>query len=208
MAEDPSSSSVTNVPKRFPALRTYATRKEHSPHIQMTVLSGAFPCKDPKASRSNRDDPFDGRHERERGRDQSNEGRHARAASVFEQKAMSPSSSPSSHNIVWGIPERSPQRPRNHLARVASALVWAFCGLAAVAVYTNVLADDSAVRQKTELLARQHAGCGDQCHVARMEGRRSVLDYRASYEIDGVGTQQIVCRRSVLVLGEHICTAR
>jgi hypothetical protein len=112
-------------------------------------------------------------------------------------------------NIVWGINERTPQqRPRNHLARAASILVWIFCALAAVAVYTNVLADDSALRQKTELLARQHAGCGDRCHVARMEGRRSVLDYRASYEIDGVGTLQVTCRRSALVLGEHVCTTR
>ena len=139
---------------------------------------------------------------------QPSEGRHASAASVFETRAMSPSSSPSSHDIAWGIPERSPQRPRNHRARVASALVWAFCGVAAVAVYTNVLEDDSAVRQKTELLARQRAGCGDQCRVTRMEGRRSVLDYRASYDIDGVGTQQIVCRRSAIVFGEHVCTAR
>lgn len=199
---------LANVPKRLRVVPITATREEQSPYTKTTVLSRTFLCEDAKASRNDRDAPFDTQHERERGREQPSEGRHASTASVFEQKTMSPSSSPSSHDIAWGIPERSPQRPRNHGARVASALVWAFCGLAAVGVYTNVLGDDSAVRQETERLARQHAGCGEQCRVTRMEGRRSVLDYRASYDIDGVGTQQIVCRRSALILGEYLCTAR
>jgi hypothetical protein len=127
------------------------------------------------------------------------DGRHASTASVFGHEAMT------SHGIAWGAGARRWPRPKSYLGRIASVFGWTLCGVAALAIYTNVMADDSVVRVRADMLARQHAGCGDQCHVARMQGRRSVLEYRADYDIDGIGSVEVVCRRSAIVVGEHQC---
>jgi hypothetical protein len=114
-----------------------------------------------------------------------------------------------SEGIAWGgQQERRPVGPRKFFGRLGSGLVWVFCGLIAMAVYMNVIVDDGALRARTDSMARQHAGCGDQCHVTRMQGRRTVLDYRADYDIEGVGNVEVVCRRSAIVLGDHVCRAR
>jgi hypothetical protein len=125
-----------------------------------------------------------------------------RTTSVFDRGAMTPS------GIMWDLGDRRRRPANRYLARAVSVLLWMFTGLAAVAVYRNATADDSALRSRAELLARQHAGCRDQCRVARMEARRSVLEFRADYDIDGVGAVQVVCRRAALVAGEYDCSVR
>jgi hypothetical protein len=102
---------------------------------------------------------------------------------------------------------REPRRTR-FLGRALSALAWVLFCAAAVAVYTNVLADDSALRERTEALARQHAGCGHECRITQMMGSRSVVAFQADYDIEGSGTVHVVCRRAAIVAGEHECTAR
>jgi hypothetical protein len=97
---------------------------------------------------------------------------------------------------------------RSSLGRVVTAFAWAFCALAGVAIYENVVGDDSAVHAQAESVARSRAGCGADCKVVSVQTRRTVLDYRADYALDGTGTVQVVCRRQALVLGEHHCTPR
>ncbi|MDF2693487.1 MAG: hypothetical protein K0S65_1870 [Labilithrix sp.] len=127
------------------------------------------------------------------------ERRHASATGIFESITAPP-------RAPWGL--RAPRRrpPRQQLNRVVTALVWLFSGLAAVAVYMNVMADDSDLRLKTEALARERAGCSDRCRITTMQGRRSVVEYSADYSFDGHGEVHVVCRRAAIVLGEHHCT--
>ncbi len=111
-------------------------------------------------------------------------------------------------NVQWSMPGEPWRQPKPLFSRMVSALSWVVCGLAALAVYTNVMADDSALQERTNALARRHAGCDDRCRVTRMSGQRSVLEYRTEIEIDGVGTIHIVCRRRAIVAGEHDCSVR
>jgi hypothetical protein len=99
-------------------------------------------------------------------------------------------------------------RPTRFLGGAISALAWVLFCSAGLAVYTNVIADDSALRERTESLARQHAGCGQECRITRMVGSRSVVAFQTDYDIEGIGTVHVVCRRAAIVAGEHECTAR
>ncbi len=92
------------------------------------------------------------------------------------------------------------------MRRQSLGLGGAFSGLVVLAVYVNVVADNAPIRAHAEDLAREHAGCGSQCHVARMQERRDVLGYHADFDIGGAGTIHITCRRAAIVVGEHECT--
>jgi hypothetical protein len=107
-----------------------------------------------------------------------------------------------------GRPARPPQRSRRHVARVVSALGWGLTGLVGFAVYANVLSDDTALRARTAQLVRQHAGCSDGCRITQTEIHRSVLEYRADYEIEGVGTIRVTCGRKGVAIGEQECRVR
>jgi hypothetical protein len=110
-------------------------------------------------------------------------------------------------DLEWSARVPRMRRPKNYLSRVASVLAWMICVVVALGVYTNVLADDTALRTRADVLARQQAGCGDQCHVTHMQGRRSVFGYRADYDIDGVGTVHVTCQRKEIVFGDNECLA-
>lgn len=127
--------------------------------------------------------------------------RHSAAASVLGH-AMRP------EGLAWGVPSKRSPWTWTCLRRAVSALGWMLCGLVGLGVYTNLLADDSALRARTEALARQHAGCGDACTVLGMESRRTVFEFRADYELERVGTIQVVCRRAAIVAGAHVCRTR
>jgi hypothetical protein len=92
-------------------------------------------------------------------------------------------------------------------SRLPAALAWVFCTLAAVAIYTNVASDDAPLRARTEQLARAHVGCADRCRITRTSSQRNVFDHRAEYDIEGAGTVHVRCRRTAIVLGEHVCRA-
>ena len=62
-------------------------------------------------------------------------------------------------NVQWSMPGEPWRQPKPLFSRMVSALSWVVCGLAALAVYTNVMADDSALQERTNALARRHAGC-------------------------------------------------
>ena len=110
-------------------------------------------------------------------------------------------------NMNWSIP-RTPRRATRMLfGRTVSAFLWVACALAAVAVHNNVVADDSALHERMRALACEQAG-GDQCHVLRMVGKRSVFESHTEFEIEGGGMFDVVCRREALVVGEHTCHIR
>jgi len=108
----------------------------------------------------------------------------------------------------WSSSPRGVRRPNKLVPRTLSLLAWLAAAAVATGIYTNVVADDSALRQRTNELAREHAGCGERCHVGEMQGRRTVLGYDVDYAIDGVGKVHVSCRRSALILGEHACEAQ
>ncbi|AKV01003.1 hypothetical protein AKJ09_07666 [Labilithrix luteola] len=112
--------------------------------------------------------------------------------------------------MLWargGGPSRHRSRPpRRWPGRVASALGWMLGGLCAFAVYANVLSDDTALRARAETVARQQAGCNDKCRMTRAEIQRSVLEYRADYEMEGSSAVQVRCRRQAIVVGDYACT--
>ncbi|MBX3210125.1 MAG: hypothetical protein KF764_34155 [Labilithrix sp.] len=112
-----------------------------------------------------------------------------------------------STSLTWRGPERR-WRPRALVARIAGALAWVLSGLIAVAVYSNVIADDSELRLRIESLARETGQCGDGCRITSVQVRRSVLDYRADLELDGTRSVHVVCRRPAIALGEPRCGAQ
>jgi len=87
----------------------------------------------------------------------------------------------------------------------APLLGWVFCAIVGTGIYTNVIADPSVVRERARGVAAQSAGCGQQCRVLEMHERRSVIDYRADYELAGKGAVRVVCRRAAIVVGGHEC---
>ncbi|MBX3197002.1 MAG: hypothetical protein KF894_02495 [Labilithrix sp.] len=113
-----------------------------------------------------------------------------------------------SPSLTWGEPERRPRRPRALFSRVAGALAWALAGTIAIAVYTNVIVDDSDLRIRTEALARETARCGDGCRITSTQIRRTVLEYRADFELDSSGSVRVVCRRDAIAFGPQRCTTR
>ncbi len=105
------------------------------------------------------------------------------------------------------VREAPVHRARTRAQAYVPVLGWLFCAIVAAGIYMNVIADPSAVRERAGSMARQRAGCGEQCRVLEMHERRSVLDYRADYEIAGKGSVQVVCRRAAIVVGAHDCSA-
>lgn len=108
----------------------------------------------------------------------------------------------------WDLPRAAPRRPSKVLSRVLSFCGWTLAAATLVGVYTNVIADDATLRQRTNEIARQHAGCADTCKVGEMQGRRTVLAYDVDYEIEQVGKVHVTCRRSAVILGDHSCVVQ
>ncbi len=113
-----------------------------------------------------------------------------------------------SPSLTWGAPERRPRRSRALFSRVVGALAWVLAGGIAIAVYANVIVDDSDLRLRTEALARETARCGDGCHITSTQIRRTVLEYRADFELDGSESVRVICRRDAIAFGPHRCTSR
>lgn len=80
-------------------------------------------------------------------------------------------------------------------------------GLCLWTAYTNVFADDAAVRARAEKLARDQAGCGEKCKPLRTEGRRGVINETITYTFATEGTVTVTCRRPYIAFGEHVCRA-
>lgn len=73
--------------------------------------------------------------------------------------------------------------------------------------YANVFSDDTALRARAGELARKEAGCGDACKVTGMRGSRGMIDESIAYDMAGVGTIVVRCRRAYVIAGDHACTA-
>ena len=86
-----------------------------------------------------------------------------------------------------------------------SAFGWGVAGIAVFGVYANVFSDDTSLREETARLAGEHAGCGELCRFTKTEIHRSVLEYRADYEVEGMGTTRVICRRSAISVGAEEC---
>jgi hypothetical protein len=115
----------------------------------------------------------------------------------------------SRRHATWSLPSpRQRKSRRRRLPLIISVVVWVLACFAAVAVYRNVMANDTALRTQAESLARAHAGCGEHCRISSLQSRRSVIEYRADYAIDGRGEVHVVCRRPGIIFGEQRCTTR
>jgi hypothetical protein len=91
--------------------------------------------------------------------------------------------------------------------RVTLAIVIAFLALVAWTAYRNVFADDRAVRAQAEKLARDTAGCGASCTIARLEGSRGMLGETITFTMHPTGTITVKCRRAYIAFGDYACTA-
>jgi hypothetical protein len=79
-----------------------------------------------------------------------------------------------------------------------------------VAIWTafqNVFSDDTEVRAKAGDLARKEAGCGDKCKVTALRGTRGMFQESIEYDMDGIGTYLVTCRRAYVVAGDYSCVA-
>lgn len=87
-------------------------------------------------------------------------------------------------------------------------MVAVLLALVAWTVYTNVIADDSAVRAQAEALARTTLGCGAECTLARLEGSRGIIHEEITFEFKAAGRVVVKCRRAYIAFGAHECVAR
>jgi hypothetical protein len=88
---------------------------------------------------------------------------------------------------------------------VVTFLLIIVIGVVGWSVYSNVLADDTAVRQMAETHARASAGCGAKCVVRKMEGSRGLLNEQIQFEFAD-GTKVLVeCKRKYIGFGAYSC---
>jgi hypothetical protein len=80
-------------------------------------------------------------------------------------------------------------------------------GVSIWTAYANVFSDDLALRARAGELARKEAGCGDTCKVTGVRVSRGMLDETMEYDMAGVGTYLVTCRRAHFIAGDHACTA-
>ncbi|MBX3208334.1 MAG: hypothetical protein KF764_25030 [Labilithrix sp.] len=71
--------------------------------------------------------------------------------------------------------------------------------------YANVLSDDADVRAKARATVDQAAGCGDDCKLEGLRGDRGMLEERIEYDVVKHGRYVVVCRRALIVAGDHAC---
>lgn len=76
----------------------------------------------------------------------------------------------------------------------------------AFTVYSNIASDDTAVRARAGEVVRAHLGCGEKCKITYTHISRGMLDERFVYTIDGKGNVEVVCRRALVIAGDHTCT--
>lgn len=97
---------------------------------------------------------------------------------------------------------------RTIAAKVLTSIGAVLLALVAWTAYTNVVADDAAVRAKAESLARETAGCGAECKLASLEGSRGIIHEEITFRFKDAGTVIVKCRRAYIAFGAHECRAR
>jgi hypothetical protein len=99
-------------------------------------------------------------------------------------------------------------RSVNHRLRsLFRALTVVLVGVCLWTAYANVFSDDLALRARAGELGRKAAGCGDACKVTGMRGSRGMIDESIEYDIAGVGTVVVTCRRAYVIAGDYACSA-
>lgn len=91
--------------------------------------------------------------------------------------------------------------------RIFSALTVVLFVICLWTAYANVFSDDTAVRAQAGQLARDTAGCGDQCKLVGMQGDRGMLSETITYDIQQKGQFVVTCRRAMIIAGDYACTA-
>ena len=90
-------------------------------------------------------------------------------------------------------------------SRITTILLVIVFGVVGWAVYSNVMSDDTAVRQMAEVRARASAGCGAKCVVKKLEGNRGLLNEQIQFEFSD-GTKVLVeCKRKYIGFGSYTC---
>jgi hypothetical protein len=90
-------------------------------------------------------------------------------------------------------------------SRIVTLLLVVVFGVVAWAVYSNVMSDDTAVRQMAEAHARASAGCGAKCVIRKIEGSRGLLNEQLQFEMSD-GTKILVeCKRKYIGFGAYSC---
>lgn len=111
-------------------------------------------------------------------------------------------------------PAAPPSLPYTGCVRRAwTVILVVVLGLAAWAVYANILSDDTAVRAQAEAVARDKAGCGKDCKLSRMEGSRGLLNEQIQFTFDVPGKSPtgdkgavlVECKRAYLAFGAYRC---
>jgi hypothetical protein len=89
--------------------------------------------------------------------------------------------------------------------RTVTILLFVMTGWTA---YANVLSDDAEVRATADATARAHAGCGEACKLANVNGERGMLSTEITYDMHPKGRVVVVCRRPFVAVGDFACEAR
>lgn len=76
------------------------------------------------------------------------------------------------------------------------------------AAYANLFSDDTALRARANELARKEAGCGDKCKVSGMNGSRGMIDESIDFDVVGVGSFAVTCRRAYVIAGDYACEVK
>jgi len=70
--------------------------------------------------------------------------------------------------------------------------------------YANVFADESALNARAEQAARAHLGCGVECALVRMEGKRGMYKSMLTFTFKQA-TIELACKRPYFAFGDYDC---
>ncbi|HUS26959.1 MAG TPA: hypothetical protein VMZ53_00565 [Kofleriaceae bacterium] len=90
-------------------------------------------------------------------------------------------------------------------SRIITLLLVVVIGVVGWGVYSNVLSDDTAVRQLAEARARAVAGCGAKCVVKKLEGSRGLLNEQLQFEFTEGSKILVECKRAYIAFGAYTC---
>lgn len=96
---------------------------------------------------------------------------------------------------------------RRRFGSLFRAFTIVLLGVSVWTAYANVFSDDVALRARAGQLGREAAGCGDKCKVTGMRVSRGMLDETMEYDMSGVGTALVTCRRAYVFAGDYDCKA-